>query len=75
VTILEHLQEIVPVGERCDGCPKGDPHNLPGYSGDVFCHLLEEVMMDGIKDCGINDPGVSISAASREETKTDMPEP
>lgn len=54
-TITEHLSRIVPHGEKCHGCPKGDPHGIAGYSGDVFCHLMEEVMVDGNKECAIND--------------------
>lgn len=59
-TIGEHLAKIIPHGERCDGCPKADPHNLKGHTGDVFCHLMEEVMPNGVKDCGINDPNVVV---------------
>lgn len=55
-TIGEHLARIIPQGEKCTGCPKGDPHNIKGYSGDIFCHLLEEVMSEGNKGCAINDP-------------------
>lgn len=55
-TVAEHLARIIPKGERCDGCIKGDPHGIVGYSGDIFCHLLEEVMPNGEKGCAINDP-------------------
>lgn len=54
-TIIEHLQRIVPHGDKCYGCLKSDPLNIDGYAGDVFCHLLEEVMIDGHKECGINE--------------------
>lgn len=54
----EYLKGIIPEGTRCDGCIKGDPHNLEGYTGDVFCHLCEEIAPDGDKICGINDPRV-----------------
>ena len=54
-TITEHLSRIVPPGEKCHGCPKGDPYGIAGYTGDVFCHLMEEVMPDGNKECAIND--------------------
>lgn len=53
-TITEHLERIVPKGRKCHGCIKSDPHGIKGYDGDVFCHLMEEVMPDGWKDCGIN---------------------
>lgn len=59
-TITEHLARIVPHGDKCHGCQKGDPHGLAGYTGDVFCHLLEEVMAEGNKQCGINDPKAEI---------------
>lgn len=54
-TITEYLSRIVPHGEKCYGCPKGEPQAIPSYTGDVFCHLLEEVMVGGSKECGIND--------------------
>lgn len=54
-TIVEHLASIIPHGHKCDGCPKGDPHGIAGYTGPVFCHLLEEVMPNGEKECAIND--------------------
>lgn len=53
-TITEHLARVVPHGTKCYGCPKGDPHGLVGYDGDIFCHLMEETMLEGNKDCGIN---------------------
>ncbi len=56
-TITEHLARIVPHGRKCYGCPKSDPHGLKGYTGDVFCHLMEETMLDGDKECGINIEG------------------
>jgi hypothetical protein len=55
-SVHQALAEIIPHGTRCDGCPKGDPHGIAGYSGDVYCHLTEEVMPGGEKDCTINDP-------------------
>lgn len=55
-TITEHLARIIPHGDKCHGCPKSDPRGIEGYTGDVFCHLFEEVMPDGNKECGINQP-------------------
>lgn len=55
MTIIEHLETIIPHGQKCYGCPKSDPHGIEGYSGDVFCHLLEEVMDGGEKRCGFNE--------------------
>ena len=62
-TIIEALEKIIPHGERCEGCPKADPHItgnegpiLSGYKGPYFCHLMEEVVQDGDKECCINDP-------------------
>lgn len=52
--IVEHLSRIIPYGDKCHGCPKGDPHGIEGYTGDIFCNLMEEVMPNGDKDCGIN---------------------
>lgn len=54
-TIIEHIESFVPFGARCDGCPKGDPHGIKGYTGDVFCHMQEEVVPDGVKSCGFNE--------------------
>lgn len=45
----------IPAGDRCDGCTKGDPHGIEGYVGDVFCHLQDEVVEEGVKTCGINE--------------------
>lgn len=53
-TLLEHLAARIPNGPKCHGCPKGDPHGIVGDTGDVFCHLLEELMPEGNKECGIN---------------------
>lgn len=55
MTIVEHLESIIPHGPKCCGCPKADPHGLEGYSGDIYCHLMEEVMIYGEKQCAIND--------------------
>lgn len=53
--ISDYIRSIVPKGGRCNGCPKGDPYNIKGYSGDVYCHWQEEVVFEGRKTCGIND--------------------
>lgn len=54
-SIFEELAARIPHGSRCDGCPKGDPHGITDHAGDVFCHLMEEVMIGGVKQCAIND--------------------
>jgi hypothetical protein len=66
-TISEALEEIIPKGTRCEGCPKADPFItgsegkiLNGYQGPYFCHLMEEVIEDGDKKCMINDPRTDI---------------
>lgn len=48
------MHDDIPAGGRCDGCRKGDPYGIDGYTGDVFCHLQEEVVENGEKTCGIN---------------------
>lgn len=53
-SIHEYMASIVPHGDKCYGCPRSDQHGIDGYTGDVFCHFFEEVMIDGNKDCGIN---------------------
>lgn len=57
-----HLTKIVPKGDRCERCPKSDPYStsfsgpiLTGYRGPYFCHLLERVIENGDKECGINE--------------------
>ena len=64
-TISQYLERIIPYGTRCEGCHKADPYItgnegpiLGGYSGPYFCHLMEEVIEDGVKQCGINDPEI-----------------
>ena len=62
---MEYMQSIVPHGEKCYGCPKGDPHGIEGYCGNIFCHFLEEVCLDGEKQCGINDPLLDLQEAEK----------
>lgn len=66
-TIIEALEKDIPWGERCEGCKKADPYItgnegpiLKGYQGPYFCHLMEEVIADGDKECGINDPRCTV---------------
>jgi len=61
-TITQHLESFIPQGTRCEGCPKADAHItgnegpiLSGYKGPYFCHLMEELIEDGEKQCGINE--------------------
>lgn len=61
-TIVQSLEAIIPQGARCEGCPKADPYItgnegpfLKDYRGPYFCHLMEESIEDGDKQCGIND--------------------
>jgi hypothetical protein len=54
--ITDKLAEEIPHGESCYGCPKSDPHLVEGYDGAVYCHLLEEEIENGDKQCGVNDP-------------------
>jgi len=55
-TIMELLRSEIPKGVKCYGCPKSNSLGIEGYSGDVFCHLLEENVTNGDKICGVNDP-------------------
>lgn len=54
-TITEYLSRIVPHGHKCHGCPNSDKHFIVKHPNDVFCHLMEEIMVGGIKECAIND--------------------
>ena len=47
-TIVEHLEEEIPIGEWCDGCP------YVRYGGYI-CGLMEEVIFGMRKVCGINE--------------------
>ena len=47
-TLLQEIEDRVPQGTRCDGCP---------FSGEGrHCGLLGEVAALGEKICAINDP-------------------
>jgi hypothetical protein len=61
-TITQYLEKIIPHGDRCEGCQKADPYItgnegfiLKEYQGPYFCHLMEEVIGDGYKECGLNE--------------------
>jgi len=58
-SITDYLSQIIPQGETCDGCPKGD------FAYDWgFCHLLEERVERTDKPCMINDPRVATERAN-----------
>lgn len=62
-TLQQHLEKTIPIGNRCENCLKADTYItgqegplLKGYIGPYFCHLHEELIEDGYKICGVNDP-------------------